>query len=352
MRTLVLLILLTLLPACTRPGTEHRRSGDEIMVCGRLFHTGAPVVLWTDPGGYDAYRTERRFVPWKDAAWSPPGAAGRSPETPARYGVRFAKDLTDDGAGPLSLDEFERIRGGGWDLPTLQRVVDQFVIHYDVCGTSRQCFRVLHDVRGLSIHFMLDIDGTIYQTLDLKERAWHATTSNDRSIGIEIANIGAYRAEGDALPATLQRWYAQDDRGLRITLPETMGDGGVRTPNFVGRPARPEPVRGVIQGSELVQLDLTPEQYDSLTKLTAALCAIFPNMPCDYPRDAEGNLLTDVLPADQLADYRGLLGHFHIQQNKIDPGPAFDWNRVVDGARRQLPRGIGVREGRSTEVTK
>ena len=45
--------------------------------------------------------------------------------------------------GPLSLDEFERIRGGGWDLPTLQRVVDQFVIHYDVCGTSRQCFRIL-----------------------------------------------------------------------------------------------------------------------------------------------------------------------------------------------------------------
>ena len=39
---------------------------------------------------------------------------------------------------------------------------------------------------------MLDLDGTIYQTLDLKERAWHATTSNSRSVGIEIANIGAY----------------------------------------------------------------------------------------------------------------------------------------------------------------
>jgi len=44
-------------------------------------------------------------------------------------------------------------------------------MHYDVCGVSRQYFKVLHDYRGLSVHFMLDIDGTIYQTLDLNERA-------------------------------------------------------------------------------------------------------------------------------------------------------------------------------------
>jgi tyrosyl-tRNA synthetase len=48
---------------------------------------------------------------------------------------------------------------------------------------KRQCFKVLHDARDLSVHFMLDLDGTIYQTLDLKERAWHATTSNSRSVG-------------------------------------------------------------------------------------------------------------------------------------------------------------------------
>jgi len=331
------------------------------MVCGRLFHTGAPVVLWTDPGGYDAYRTERRFVPWEDAAWSPPGSQGRGPETPVRYGTRFANILNHDGAGPLTLDDFERIRGGGWDLPTLQRTVDQFVIHYDVCGTSRQCFRVLHDIRGLSIHFMLDIDGTIYQTLDLKERAWHATTSNDRSIGIEIANIGAYGsspagggvpARRDAggfvlfpsstasstpppsIPPILQRWYTSDNGGTRITLPDSIGDGGVRTPDFVGRPARQEPIIGTIQGNRLVQFDLTPEQYDSLTRLTAALCAVFPQMPCDYPRDSAGNLITDVLPDEQLGAYRGLLGHYHIQKDKTDPGPAFDWDRVVAGARR------------------
>ena len=39
-------------------GELARRSGDEIMVCGQLFHTTTPVVLWMDSGGYDAYRVE------------------------------------------------------------------------------------------------------------------------------------------------------------------------------------------------------------------------------------------------------------------------------------------------------
>jgi len=51
------------------PGARLTRSGDEIMVCGQLFHTGAPVVLWTDPGGYDAYRTDRRFAAYDKASY-------------------------------------------------------------------------------------------------------------------------------------------------------------------------------------------------------------------------------------------------------------------------------------------
>ncbi len=51
------------------PGTPVPRAGDEIMACGQLFHTGAPVVLWTDPGGYDAYRTDRRFAPYDKASF-------------------------------------------------------------------------------------------------------------------------------------------------------------------------------------------------------------------------------------------------------------------------------------------
>jgi N-acetyl-anhydromuramyl-L-alanine amidase AmpD len=205
-------------------------------------------------------------------------------------------------------------------------VVDQFVIHYDASGTSRQCFRTLHDVRGLSVHFMLDIDGTIYQTLDVKERAWHATTSNDRSVGVEIANIGAYPPEAAGV---LDRWYREG----HLTIPPEYGDGGVRTPAFLGAPIRAGPVTGVTQGRTLVQYDLTPQQYDSLIKLTATLCTVLPGIECNYPRDAHGDAFPDKLPDDRLGAYRGLLGHYHIQQDKADPGPAFQWERVIEGAR-------------------
>ena len=311
----------------TTPATGRlaERRGDEIVVAGRFVHTGTRVVTWLDPGGYDAYRVERRFSPLEESAWEPSHAQVKALTTPNRYGLRKER---------LLPDQIERVRGGGWDWATLTNVVDQFVLHFDVCGTSRQCFKVLQDQRGLSVHFMLDLDGTVYQTLDLKERAWHATTSNTRSVGIEIANIGAY-APGQDQP--LHEWYRADEHGrVRIRLPAALGDGGIRTAGFVGRPARPDPVRGLIQGSELVQYDLTPEQYGALTRLTATLCRVFPELRCEYPRDPSGQVMPHKLSDEQLGSYQGVLGHFHIQTNKVDPGPAFQWDRVIGGARRLL----------------
>src|SRR5687767_9702010 len=132
----------------TQIGQRVARVGDEIIVCGQLFHTGAPVVLFTDPGGYDAYRVERRFSPYKQASWDESIKARPDLKTPNRYGPR--EDI-------LTPEQLERVRGGGWDLPLLQSVVDQFVIHYDACGLSKICFDVLHDNRGLSVHFLLDL---------------------------------------------------------------------------------------------------------------------------------------------------------------------------------------------------
>ena len=141
-----------------RPGTMLARTGDEIMVCGQLYHTNTRVILWADPDGYDAYRTERadgRFRGMWPITIRRRKSLSKDFTQPNRFGIR--KSQVDEAT-------FERIRGGGWDLPTLQNVVDQFIIHYDACGTSRQCFNILQDHRGLSVHFMLDLDGTIYQT--------------------------------------------------------------------------------------------------------------------------------------------------------------------------------------------
>jgi len=107
----------------------------------------------------------------------------------------------------------------------------------------------------------------------------------------------------------------------------------------VGRPARPEPVSGAIQGTELIQYDFTPEQYRALIKLTAALCSALPKIKCDYPRDAAGHLVRQRLSDEELEAYQGVLGHYHIQANKVDPGPAFQWDYVLGQARRLLKSG-------------
>jgi N-acetyl-anhydromuramyl-L-alanine amidase AmpD len=352
--SMYLCITLSILSSCTKttapethslsdqkPGTLLPRAGDEIVVCGQLFHTGAPVVLWLDPGGYDAYRTDRRFAAYDKSSFEATTRESSGIKSPERYNMRYTAPVTQPttralvtGKNFLLSDEELAKARAGWELDDLRKRVDQFVYHYDVAGTSQVCFKVLHDNRGLSVHFMLDLDGTIYQTLDLKERAWHATTSNTRSVGIEIANMGAYPSR---TANAFQEWYQKDENGqTRIVLPKRYGDGGLRNKSIVLRPARNEVIAGQVQGRTYHMYDLTPQQYDSLIKLTATLCTIFPEMKCDYPRDNDGKLITRTLPDEMLANYKGLIGHYHIQKEKQDPGPAFDWDRVINGARRLM----------------
>jgi N-acetyl-anhydromuramyl-L-alanine amidase AmpD len=295
------------------PGQHESREGDEIVVAGQFFHTGTKVVLWMDPGGYDAYRLQRRFVPIPQAG---------SGNVHARYGMRAAK---------LTPAQLERVRGGGWDLPLLQSSIDQFVLHYDVEGCSRACFEALQDKAGLSVHLMLDLDGTIYQTLDLKEEAWHATSSNNRSIGLEIANVGSY-TNADNTPLT--SWYKKDAQGrMTINIPKKFGPNPERTPHFAGHPARRELITGEIHGIPRKQYDYTPQQYAALAKLTATLCTIFPKINCDYPREADGKLMTHKIPEPELQNYQGVLGHYHVQTDKEDPGPALQWDYIIGEAR-------------------
>ena len=143
---------------------------------------------------------------------------------------------------------------GGYDLPLLQRVVDQFVIHYDVAGTSQACFEMLQDKRGLSVHFMLDLDGTIYQSLDLKEKAWHATIANGRSIGIEVANVGAYPLNDRS---QLARWYRPGPDGKVCLVDAGSSKSPVFSTGVELRPSRNELIMGTIQGEKLQQYDFT-----------------------------------------------------------------------------------------------
>ncbi len=288
-------------------------TGDQIVVCGRRFAVDAPVVLWFEEPRYDAYRRTPRFA-------STGGEAGQ----PGELRYRPGRAVSDPALR-------QRVATEGWSLEALRGVVDQLVLHYDVCGTSRACFRVLHDQRNLSVHFLLDVDGTIYQTLDLQEQAWHARQANPRSIGIEIAQIGAYPPEQEE---PLASWYRTSPQGTRLVLPEGAREH-LRRPDFSSRPARSERIEGEIQGARWAQFDFTPEQYASLVALTRTLLEAFPNLRADAPRATDGSVRTDVLTDEEFAAFSGILGHYHVSRDKRDPGPAFDWEPFLAAVRAQ-----------------
>lgn len=277
--------LLALVLAFAGCRSVPERRGEEFVAAGRFFPAGTRVVTWQDAGGFDLYR-------------SPPGSPQNHESRRALAGVTSRRR----------------------ELKRLQAAVDQVVLHYDNTGSSAATFGVLQR-RGLSAHFLVDVDGTIYQTLDLSERGWHATVANERSIGIEIAQIGAFPP---AEAGTLGRWYESDRAG------------GVRLKSkHAGsfRPLRAEPIRGRIQDRELIQYDFTAEQYAALAHLAAALNRVFPKIRLDAPRDRQGQIPAQKLDDKTYLSFTGFLGHYHIQENKVDPGPAFQWGKLIREAR-------------------
>jgi hypothetical protein len=230
LHVLVLLVSPGVLAACRAVAAPAERfpAGHEILVCGERVPVDAPVVLWTMEPFYDAYAEGPRFA-----------AAGTE-------GKRY-----QPGRSAQTAELAAEVERDGWTREHLAEQVDLFVLHYDACGTSRVCFRVLQDERKLSVHFLLDLDGTIYQTLDLCEQAWHARAANPRSVGVEIANVGAY-PPGSRDP--LARAYEWTEDGVRLRLP---ADGGGERTDSGRRPAREALVHGSIHGEALVQQDPT-----------------------------------------------------------------------------------------------
>ena len=143
--------------------------GSEIIVCGRRFDIDHQVVTFEEADGYSAYVPHCTDDISRIYATHPaPGLAHRA----TRYSAR-------------------RLMGGSSRLELLRQVVRKVTVHLDGCLSASQCFNVLHNQRGLSVHFMVDNDGTIYQTLDLMHCAFHAAGVNEVAIGIELQHRGA-----------------------------------------------------------------------------------------------------------------------------------------------------------------
>lgn len=95
--------------------------------------------------------------------------------------------------------------------------VDRIILHHTGDDSAQKTYAALKS-RGLSVHYIISRDGTIYHVVDENMRAAHASGWNDRSIGIEIVNTGHKDMEyTDAQYDSVQRLIT--DIGHRWQIP-------------------------------------------------------------------------------------------------------------------------------------
>ena len=160
-----------------------------------------------------------------------------------------------------------------------------FVNHWDVCLNSHSCQRVLTR-RGISVHYMIDNDGTIYQALDTQHSAWHAGSrkNNLASIGVEISN--AYYVD------KYQKWYVKNGFGERPVIT----NGKVH-----GRSMKP------FLGFYDVQLDALKALWKAINVATG--------IPLQTPTGSEK---WAVCRDAARSRYNGYVSHYHLTRKKID----------------------------------
>lgn len=160
------------------------------------------------------------------------------------------------------------------------RAPTQFVNHWDATLSSESCARIINK-RGLSMHFLIDNDGTIYQMLDIQHVAWQAGSKlwNTAGIGVEISN---------AFYLKYQDWYVKNGFGERPIVVSELNNRAIGP-----------------------HLDFYPIQLQALAALWAAV------------HDATGINL-DVCRTKGVDEdcknlrFNGFINHYNLTRNKID----------------------------------
>ncbi|MFN0247849.1 MAG: N-acetylmuramoyl-L-alanine amidase [Kofleriaceae bacterium] len=269
------------------------------------------------------FKTNAKVSNWLDTGWnakSPfciPTATERNPPCKPMAGGQAPYD------GPSHVQRYSlrptlRRYGDNPPIEAVKAVIRQFVVHHDGCASSDMCFNVLHNERGLSCHFLIDNDGTIFQTLDLALAGWHAAEWNVASIGVELCNYGDANARPD--------YYSSGKRGKdRDKIPIK------------------------INGHKILAYDYTDEQILEFGKLVRELQRLLPNIPLEYPQSSPGVQSWETLPQSASFAFSGYISHYHLTKQKWDPGP-LDFKKFLSGLRGQFSLPIFWRDQKPDEV--
>ncbi|MEM0473281.1 MAG: N-acetylmuramoyl-L-alanine amidase [Candidatus Aenigmatarchaeota archaeon] len=160
--------------------------------------------------------------------------------------------------------------------------IDRIVIHYTAVDLQATLDILTRNCQGPSCsssHYVLDRNGDVYKLVDEQYNAWHAGvySFNQRSIGIEIVNLGSccgvtgYGQSNECIQHQQRAFCSGENRNMW----EKFND----------------------------------EQIDVLAKLTADIIKRHPNIK---------------------PDRTGIVGHYEIYQGKSDPGPLFPWDKYLE----------------------
>jgi len=179
-----------------------------------------------------------------------------------------------------------------------RRKPSMIATHWDVALSAASCHSILYR-KGISTHFAIDNDGTIYQFVDTNHACWHAgiRSVNNKSIGIDLSN--AYYIKYNKL-------YEKRGFGLRPIITDS-----------------------VIHGRKLGDhLGFYGVQIQAYSALVDALCSHY-DIPLMSPEDEAGNAMYGVHRAASKARFKGVVSHFHLTRRKIDTA-GLDIQRVLN----------------------
>jgi len=195
------------------------------------------------------------------------------------------------------------------------------VLHFTVGHLKGDILSLTSESRGhVSTAFVVGRDGTIYQLFSSAAWSYHlgrnALGGNGNqskiSIGIEISNYGPLIKKGNNLETVYSKANRKD---VYCTMQDT---------------------------EQYIKLDkafrgykyytaYTDEQYHNIILLLRYLTASY-KIPRKFPTEA-GRFETKRANS---ADMAGIMSHVNFRTDKVDIGPAFDWERVIAGVEAEV----------------
>lgn len=167
-----------------------------------------------------------------------------------------------------------------------RRIETRFVVNHWTGSENEPRTVVANMTRGRkAVHFIVDPRGTVYQCCDADMRGAHAAENDGNDYGVGIEYVG---------------------RGHDTKVPTR----GIIRPLYVD----------TVHRQRIKYAGMTPAQVASAVALNRSLCRAY-GLPSNVPMDARtGNVFANVLPPLYLERFRGILGHLHLDAEKVDPG--------------------------------